>query len=194
MAWRTDIPRALAVMQLAHRKKLLDDDANVRKLASLLQSEDIPIRSVHVLEQGFEQKVLKEEATSYEMLGNSWILARESDKAEPALEKAAELSPEGDLYVRLGQVRLLKEDCDGAIAALKSGLAKGGVDDPGAGRATARDHLLQRREARRGEDLVREVAPVREGPPDRRKPGSSTSTKSSRSRAASAAASGSVGL
>ena len=126
-----DIPRALAVMQLAHRRKLLDEDANVRRLALLLQSEDIPIRSVRVLEQGFEQKVLKEEATSYEMLGNSWILARESDKAEPALEKAAELSPEGDLYVRLGQVRLLKEDCDGATAALKSGLAKGGIDDPG---------------------------------------------------------------
>ncbi len=126
-----DIPRALAVMQLAHRKKLFDEDANVRKLASLLQSEDIPIRSVHVLDQGFAQKILKEDATSYEMLGNSWILAREADKAEPALEKAAQLSPEGDLYVRLAQVRLLKEAWDSAIAALKSALAKGGVDDPG---------------------------------------------------------------
>ncbi|MGH7820237.1 MAG: hypothetical protein ACREQ9_10720, partial [Candidatus Binatia bacterium] len=64
-------------------------------------------------------------------LGNSWILARESDKAEPSLEKAAELSTEGDLYVRLGQVRLLKEAWDSAIAALKRGLAKGGIDDPG---------------------------------------------------------------
>ena len=82
-----DIPRALAVMQLAHRQKLLDEDANVRRLASLLQSEDIPIRSVHVLEQGFEQKVLKEEATSYELLGNSWILAREADKAEPVARR-----------------------------------------------------------------------------------------------------------
>ncbi len=127
-----DIPRALAIMQLAHRQKLLDEDANVRRLASLLQSEDIPIRSVKVLEQGFEQKVLKEEATSYELLGNSWILAREADKAEPALQKAADLSPEGDIYVRLGQVRLLKEDYAGATTALKSGLAKGGLDDPGA--------------------------------------------------------------
>jgi tetratricopeptide (TPR) repeat protein len=103
----------------------------VRKLAQLLQSEDIPIRSVRILEQGFEQKVLKEEAATYEMLGNSWILAREADKAESPLEKAAQLSPEGDLYVRLGQVRLLKEDFEGAAAALKSGLTKGGIDDPG---------------------------------------------------------------
>jgi tetratricopeptide (TPR) repeat protein len=126
-----DIPRALAVMQLAHRQKLLDDDAGVRKLASLLQSEDIPIRSVHVLEQGFEQKVLKEDETTYELLGNSWILAREADKAEPALQKAADLSSKGTLYVRLGQVRLLKEDYDGAKKALKSALDKGGLDDPG---------------------------------------------------------------
>jgi tetratricopeptide (TPR) repeat protein len=127
-----DIPRALAVMQLAHRQKLLDEDTNLRRLAQLLQSEEIPIRSVKVLEQGFEQKILKEEATSYEMLGNSWILARETSKAEPALRKAADLSPEGDLYVRLGQVLLLKDDYDGAKSALKSALAKGGLDDPGA--------------------------------------------------------------
>jgi hypothetical protein len=126
-----DIPRALAVMQLAHRRKLLDEDANVRRLASLLQSEDIPYRSVKVLEQGFEQKALKEDEGAYELLGNSWILAREADKAEPALRKAAELSAKGTLYVRLGQVLLLKEDNDGAKAALKNGLAKGGLDDPG---------------------------------------------------------------
>jgi len=126
-----DIPRALAVMQLAHRKKLLDEDANVRRLASLLQSEDIPMRSVHVLEQGLQQKVLKEDETAYELLGNSWILARESDKAEPALEKAAQLSEKGALFIRLGQVRLLKEDWNGAMVALKSGLEKGGLEDPG---------------------------------------------------------------
>jgi tetratricopeptide repeat protein len=126
-----DVPRALAVMQLAHRRHLLDEDATVRKLAQLLQSEEIPIRSVKVLEQGFAQKVLKEEATSFEMLGNSWILAREASKAEPALRKAADLSPKGDLFVRLGQVLLLKDDYDGAKSAFKSGLAKGGIDDPG---------------------------------------------------------------
>ena len=126
-----DIPRALAIMQLAHRRKLLDDDATVKKLATLLQSEDIPIRSVKVLEQGFEQKLLKEEESTYELLGNSWILAREADKAEPALLKAAELSSKGALFVRLGQVRLLKEDYDGAKQALKNALAKGGLDDPG---------------------------------------------------------------
>jgi tetratricopeptide (TPR) repeat protein len=127
-----DIPRALAVMTLAHRQKLLDEDTNVRRLASLLQSEDIPIRSVKVIEQGFEQKILKEDENAYELLGNSWILARESEKAEPSLKKAAELSPKGQLYVRLGQVLLLKEDYDGAKSAFKKGLDKGGLDDPGA--------------------------------------------------------------
>ena len=48
-----------------------------------------------------------------------------------ALQKAAELSSKGALYVRLGQVRLLKEDYNGALTALKSGLAKGSLDDPG---------------------------------------------------------------
>jgi tetratricopeptide (TPR) repeat protein len=126
-----DIPRALAVLQLAHRKKLLDEDTNVRKLASLLQSEDIPFRSVKVIEQGFAQKVLKEDETAYELLGNSWILAREADKAEPALKKASDLSPKGLICMRLGQVQLLKESYDDATASFKCALAKGGLDDPG---------------------------------------------------------------
>ena len=189
-----DIPRALAVMQLAHRKKLLDEDANVRRLASLLQSEDIPIRSVHVLEQGFEQKILKEEAASYEMLGNSWILAREADKAEPSLEKAAELSPEGDLYVRLGQVRLLKEDWDGAVAALKSGLAKGGVDDPGQAEQLLGITYYNAGKLGEARDLVREVAPVGEGPPDVRRLAQAHRRRAPEAREADATASGSVGL
>ena len=138
----------------------------MRKLASLLQSEDIPIRSVRVLEQGFEQKVLKEDESAYELLGNSRILAREADKAEPALEKAAELSPEGDLFVRLGQVRLLKEDYDGAKAALKRGLDKGGNRRSGRrpSSCSASPTTTPERSARRA--LVREVAPLGKIAPD----------------------------
>jgi tetratricopeptide (TPR) repeat protein len=128
-----DFPRALAMLELAHRQKFLTEDSNLRRLASLLQSEEIPLRSAQILEAGFEQKVLtSEDLIAYELLGNSWILARESAKAEPWLKRAADLSPKGDLYVRLGQVLLIKEDWDGAAAALRSALAKGGLDDPGA--------------------------------------------------------------
>jgi hypothetical protein len=42
---------------------------------------------VKVIEQGFEQKILKEDETAYELLGNSWILAREAEKAEPSIRR-----------------------------------------------------------------------------------------------------------
>ena len=126
-----DTPRALAILQLAHRQDFLTDDRDLRRLAGLLQTSEIPIRSAKILEEGLEQKRITEDAIAYELLGNSYIMARESSKAEPSLAKAADLSPEGVISVRLGQVLLLKDDYEGAAAALKQALAKGGLDDPG---------------------------------------------------------------
>ena len=96
--------------------------------------------------------------------------------------------------MRLGQVRLLKEDWDGAIAALKSGLAKGGVDDPGAAEQLLGITYYNAGKLGEARSLVREVAPLGEGPPGRPRRGSSTSTKRSQKQSGEAGAAGSVGM
>jgi tetratricopeptide (TPR) repeat protein len=83
-----------------------------------------------------------------EMLGISWILAREPAKAEAPLARAAELAPTGDLYVHLAQIHLLDEDWQKAAAVLRKALAKGGLSNPGTaqlmlGIAYYNEHQLQ---------------------------------------------------
>jgi tetratricopeptide (TPR) repeat protein len=128
---REDIDRALAVLQLAQRKGFLTDDKDLRRLVQLMQFKDVPVRAARTLEEGLEKKHVEQDWTAYELLGNSYIMARETKKAEAPLARAAELSPEGDLYVRLGQVLLLQEQWEGAAAALRHAVEKGGLDDPG---------------------------------------------------------------
>ncbi|HXV35928.1 MAG TPA: tetratricopeptide repeat protein [Myxococcota bacterium] len=125
-----DIPRALAVLELAHRQDLLTLDRDLRRLAQLSLSQDMPIRSVRVIEASLESKRMEADAAAYELLGNSWILARESANAEPPLARAAELSPKGNLYLRLAQVLMLHERWSDAATALRQAVAKGGIDDP----------------------------------------------------------------
>jgi tetratricopeptide (TPR) repeat protein len=125
-----DVPRALAVLEIARRRGIVTEDRDLRRLAQLSQSEGMPLRAVRVLEEALAQEQVQPDAAVYELLGNSWILARDPQRAEEPLAKAAELSPEGDLYVRLAQVMLQNGQWEQAAGALHSAVVKGGLDDP----------------------------------------------------------------
>lgn len=128
--------KSLAVHQIAYEQGLLDRDAEIRMLAQLLLFHELPYRAGRVLEKGLEDGVVEADASAYELLANSWISARNYERAIAPLERAAELSKSGDLYVRLAQVQMERERWDEAVAALRAAIEKGGLDDPG------RPHLL----------------------------------------------------
>ncbi len=66
-----------------------------------------------------------------ELLGNSWIAAREYEKSIEPLQQAAELAEDGRLYLRLGQVRVQREDWKEATGLIQKAIEKGGLEDPG---------------------------------------------------------------
>lgn len=126
-----DYPKALGVMQIAYSAGLVTDDGEVRRLADLLMYNEVPYRCAQVLEAGIEKKVLAVDDKLYEKLANCWIAARELDKAISPLTRAAELASTGDLFVRLGEVQVNREDWGGAQSALQRGLDKGQLKDTG---------------------------------------------------------------
>lgn len=124
-----DNERALGVMELAHRRGILTDDKDLRRLVELTLYQGIPSRAARQLEKDIAEKRVPEDAESYELLSNSWLLAREVPKAEAPLARAAELSPKGELYIRLAQVHLMQEEWSQAADALRKALAKGQLAD-----------------------------------------------------------------
>lgn len=126
-----DYPNALAIMQLAYSAGLVTEDAEVRRLADLLLFNEVPYRGAQVLESAIEKKIVTLDEKLYEKLANCWIAAQEFDKSLPPLTRAAELAPNGDTFIRLGEVQVQREDWDAAIAAVQRGVDKGQLKDPG---------------------------------------------------------------
>jgi tetratricopeptide (TPR) repeat protein len=160
-------PRSLAVMQLAYSQGFLDKDRELRQLSQLYLYREIPYRAALVLEKGLADEIVAEEVDVFAMLANSWLLAREYDRAMGPLRRAAEMSEGGNLFARLGQVLLDREEWRAASDALSAALARGDLADEGGAElmlgmayfyqdrtALARRHFS----AARGRDNTRESA------------------------------------
>jgi tetratricopeptide (TPR) repeat protein len=122
---------ALIPLQLAYSQGLLTEDEELRRLSQLLLFLDLPYRAAVVLEGGLEEGSVEPDAAAYEQLSNSWIAAREYEKAAAPLARAAELSEGGDLYVRLAQVHIQREKWSEAAEALRRALDKGELANQG---------------------------------------------------------------
>lgn len=123
--------KALVPLQLAYVQDLLDQDSDLRRLAQLLLFLELPYRAALVLRGGIEDGIVALDEEAFEMLSNSWISAREFDRAVEPLERGAALAENGDLYIRLAQVHLQREKWADAAAALRRALDRGGLQNPG---------------------------------------------------------------
>ena len=83
------------------------------------------------MEQGLEDGVLEKNLRNWKFLGQSWQLAKETDKAIPALTEAAALADDGELEVQLAQIYLNSEQWEQAIAAADKAVEKGQLRNPG---------------------------------------------------------------
>jgi tetratricopeptide (TPR) repeat protein len=128
---RDNYRHSLAVQQIAYSQGFLDEDKELRRLARSYLYHDLPYPAAQVLTEGLEAGTIEADAKAYELLANSWIAAREFEKSLPPLQTAAELSDDGDLYVRLGQVYLQRELWSKAAKPLQMAVEKGGLKDPG---------------------------------------------------------------
>ena len=72
------------------------------------------------------------DADSWRLVANCYIAARENDRALAPLAKAAELAPDGETYMLLGQIHLQAERFDEALDALQKSLAKSRAERRGA--------------------------------------------------------------
>ncbi len=126
-----DYEKALVYLELANLQGYLTEDEEVRRLTQLMLARDLPYPAAQLLEKAFEEKRIDSDANSYELLSTAWIQARDFDKALPPLRKAAELSTDGKLYIRLAQVYLQREELEQAETALRNAMDKGGLQSPG---------------------------------------------------------------
>ena len=122
---------SLAVQQIAHLQGMLTKDKELRRLARGYLYNDLPHPAARVLELAIEEGSIEADGDAYELLANSWIAAREYEESLEPLRNAADLSEDGDLYVRLGQVHMQQEEWNAAVRLFQRAVEKGDLKEPG---------------------------------------------------------------
>jgi len=122
---------SLAAQQLAYAQGLLTTDRELTRLAQLYLYNDLPFEAAEVMSKGLEDGTVENNSDNWKLLGDAWLAAREYEKALGPLHKAAELSDDGDLFVRLGQVYIQREEWGKAVENLNEALSKGSLTDVG---------------------------------------------------------------
>jgi tetratricopeptide (TPR) repeat protein len=125
--------QALAVQALAGRMKQLRGKGLIH-LSDLYRYLNIPYKAAQVLQQGLKANTLEASAKNWEHLANAWLAAREWEKAVNAFSKAGQLSQNGKMELRRGQLFVELQQWEQAGEAFEQALRKGGLDDPGQAR------------------------------------------------------------
>lgn len=123
--------KQLAALELAHLQGMLDQGREILNLSQLLLANGVPYRAAKILQQGVDSNLVEEKDSNLRLLSQSWFMAGEYEKAIPPLRRAAQLSDDGDLYVRLAQSYLNLDRHADAVEAIRAGLQKGGIKRPG---------------------------------------------------------------
>jgi tetratricopeptide (TPR) repeat protein len=122
-------PQALATMQLAYDAGLIVDSGEILRLVDLLLFNNVPYRCGTILEEAIGSKKVKVDVKAYQKQADCWIAAREYGKAIGPLGKAAQMSSNGDLFVRLGEVEIQRNEWSSASEAINRGINKGNLKD-----------------------------------------------------------------
>ena len=123
--------RALVAMEMANMAGYLTESKEFERLGQLYLFNEVPYSAAVLLEEKIASGTVAKTTKNWELLANSWTMAREYDKALKPLERAASAASDGKLYVRLGQLHIDGERWKEAEAAIRKGINKGGVDSVG---------------------------------------------------------------
>ncbi len=126
-----DFKAGAAALEIAWQNGLLTTESELLRLANLMLHNDMPDRAGRLLAQSLKDSLIESNEKHWQMLGDSWLLSREFDKAVAALSKAATFATDGNLNERIARILIDKGDWQQAKQQLYLALKKGKLKYPG---------------------------------------------------------------
>lgn len=112
---------SLAVRMLAKRLDLTEPKTLVN-LADMYRYLRVPYKAGQLLEQGIKQNVIPSNFENLNKLADSWLAARENQRAVDTLKVMLPMDNSGDTQLKLGQIYISMEQWGNAIDTLSSAL------------------------------------------------------------------------
>ncbi|MBV7315962.1 lipopolysaccharide assembly protein LapB [Shewanella sp. NIFS-20-20] len=122
--------KALATYDLAYKNGFLETEANITRLAQLLNQKESPYRAAQIYQKNLDNGMIPKNEKSYKLLATFYQNAKESSDAAKYYGLAAEAGNDGELYLRQGRLLSLEQEYKPAIAAFKKALDTG-IKNPG---------------------------------------------------------------
>ncbi len=98
-----DEVRQLAMFETAYEAGWLTRGTEVVTLANMHMQAGTPFKAARVLEKGLQDELVESTLQNWRLLAQAWQAAQDHEAALPALRRAADLSPDGNLDVELAR-------------------------------------------------------------------------------------------
>ncbi|WP_339862005.1 hypothetical protein [Paremcibacter congregatus] len=122
--------KQLATYETAYRQGFLQKSSELVNMSQLYLYHETPYWASVVLDKGLKDGMIEETEKNYENLAQARINAQDMRPALAPLKKAAEMSEDGELYRKLGQVYMQLDEYENAAKYLGLALKKGGLKRP----------------------------------------------------------------
>ena len=122
-----DTKKQLALTEVLYEKGMLNTAAHITNLANLYLLHGLPYKAASVLDKEMKANIVESNERNLRLLSQAWYQAREDEKAIPPLERAAKLTGDGELYIRLAQAHLNLENWSEASSAVEKAQKAGGL-------------------------------------------------------------------
>lgn len=122
-----DTKKQLALVEVLYDKGYLSNTSQVTNLGNLYLLHSLPYKAAVVLDREIESGIVKANERNLRLLSQAWYQARENQKSIPPLERAAKMSDDGELYIRLAQSHINLEQWSESAAAARQGIKLGGL-------------------------------------------------------------------
>lgn len=123
-----DYQKGLAVLELAYKQGFLDKESQIKTLASLYSSNDIPFKAAQLLEKHIESGLVKRDDKNLFSLANAYHAAQHIKTAAKYYGEIAKMTNASKHYRKQGMLLKQDEQFKPAIVALKKAIELGEKD------------------------------------------------------------------
>ena len=120
----------LSLYQAAYEAGWLTRGTEVVQLANLLLNGSAPYKAAVLLDQGLSDGTIQSTRTNWRLASQAWQLAKEDEKALPALARASSLAEDGEVDWQLAQSFARLARWDECADAARVSLDRGGLRRP----------------------------------------------------------------
>ena len=122
-----NLEKQMSIMEMLYESGDLPKGNQQLNLANLYLLHEVPYKAAVLMDKGMKQGIIDRNVRNLRLLSQAWLQSQESKKAIDPLKRAASLSKDGDLDIRLGQAYINLDQYKNAVEAIEAGLKKGGV-------------------------------------------------------------------